>query len=216
MKRVDGKPKKLRKDRVDMTGQRFFRLTVIAPARCPSNFKGGTFWECQCDCGNKIVTRRDSLKRGRTKSCGCWLNSSRLPDDEASWNQVINNFKYSARLSGYRKRTIEWKLTDEQTLNIIKKNCHYCNLTPSESRRLSGRGKNANFVFFNGIDRVDSTKGYEFENCVPCCKYCNFAKNDMSYDDFKKWICRVYSFFVTGNPGCSILPSMKSCSGISW
>ena len=40
---------------------------------------------------------------------------------------------------------------------------------------------------------------YEFENCVPCCKYCNFAKNDMSYDEFKKWI------IVSGKPSDGVI-----------
>lgn len=31
------------------------------------------FWECQCDCGNKIVVRKDSLESGHAKSCGCLL-----------------------------------------------------------------------------------------------------------------------------------------------
>lgn len=28
-------------------------------------------WRCQCECGNEIVVRGDSLRSGHTKSCGC-------------------------------------------------------------------------------------------------------------------------------------------------
>lgn len=28
-------------------------------------------WKCQCDCGNEIIVRPDSLTSGHTKSCGC-------------------------------------------------------------------------------------------------------------------------------------------------
>lgn len=58
---------------MDLTGQRFGRLTVLEYAgRKPSGknqFK--TMWLCQCDCGNqKEIAGRD-LKRGHTQSCGC-------------------------------------------------------------------------------------------------------------------------------------------------
>ena len=49
-------------------------------------------------------------------------------------------------------------------------------------------------VCVNGIDRVDSSKGYVEDNVVSCCKYCNTAKNTMSRDEFFKWIKRVYEY----------------------
>ena len=48
----------------------------------------------------------------------------------------------------------------------------------------------------NGIDRVDSGKGYVINNVVPCCKYCNIAKGEMSREDFLKWVKRVYEFNI--------------------
>ena len=30
-----------------------------------------TFWQCQCDCGNKHVARSHSLRNGVSRSCGC-------------------------------------------------------------------------------------------------------------------------------------------------
>ena len=29
------------------------------------------YWECQCECGNKTITRQDYLLSGHTSSCGC-------------------------------------------------------------------------------------------------------------------------------------------------
>jgi hypothetical protein len=45
---------------------------------------------------------------------------------------------------------------------------------------------------YNGIDRVDNFKGYEIDNCVPCCYICNYAKRDMSKDQFLAWVKRIY------------------------
>lgn len=35
-------------------------------------------WECVCDCGNKCTVRGTCLKRGETKSCGCWRKEASL------------------------------------------------------------------------------------------------------------------------------------------
>lgn len=53
---------------MDLTGQRFGRLTVIGLH--PTETRK-TFWYCQCDCGNYKVVRADSLRSGAVKSCGC-------------------------------------------------------------------------------------------------------------------------------------------------
>lgn len=53
---------------VDLTGQRFGRLTVTG--RDP-NRTGGTYWRCKCDCGNEKSVLSGSLRLGRTRSCGC-------------------------------------------------------------------------------------------------------------------------------------------------
>jgi hypothetical protein len=50
---------------------------------------------------------------------------------------------------------------------------------------------NGDYVY-NGIDRLDSSRGYEMGNVVPCCKQCNWAKNDIPYDEFLDWIKRVH------------------------
>ena len=59
---------------IDITGQRFGRLTAIKlipkEARTWSNKERA--WLCKCDCGNEIIVRQRSLRSARmTKSCGC-------------------------------------------------------------------------------------------------------------------------------------------------
>lgn len=57
---------------VDLTGNRFGRLTVIKPDGFYYSPKGRkeTLWLCRCDCGNEIKTRSCNLGR-YTNSCGC-------------------------------------------------------------------------------------------------------------------------------------------------
>ena len=58
---------------IDLTGQRFGRLTVIKRAEDHISKSGirSVQWLCQCDCGNQSIVGRADLKTGNTKSCGC-------------------------------------------------------------------------------------------------------------------------------------------------
>lgn len=53
---------------IDLTGQKFGRLTVIERDYSKKN---RTYWLCQCECGNKKVVESCNLRKGLTKSCGC-------------------------------------------------------------------------------------------------------------------------------------------------
>lgn len=54
--------------KLDLTGQRFGRLTVLAPAE---NIGGCTAWLCRCDCGRETVVITKRLRDGHRTSCGC-------------------------------------------------------------------------------------------------------------------------------------------------
>jgi hypothetical protein len=49
---------------------------------------------------------------------------------------------------------------------------------------------------YNGIDRVDNSKGYTPENTVPCCKICNKIKGTGDVQTFKQtlknWVKQAY------------------------
>ena len=61
-------PNELMPPKIDLTGQRFERLVVIAPA--PTKGRE-TFWQCCCDCGAELAVRTSNLRHGRAGSCGC-------------------------------------------------------------------------------------------------------------------------------------------------
>ena len=54
----------------DLTGNTFGRLTVIK--KCGLDSNGCFTWLCRCDCGNEIIASGANLRRGTTKSCGCY------------------------------------------------------------------------------------------------------------------------------------------------
>jgi hypothetical protein len=55
--------------RLDLTGQRFGRLTVISFSH---QNKGKSYWKCKCDCGNEVIIYANHLKTLHTQSCGCY------------------------------------------------------------------------------------------------------------------------------------------------
>lgn len=54
---------------VDLTGQRFGKLTVIE--RVENGKNGEAKWLCKCDCGNVSIVYSSNLLRNKTQSCGC-------------------------------------------------------------------------------------------------------------------------------------------------
>jgi hypothetical protein len=55
---------------LDLVGQKFGRLLVVS--RAGSDKRGEALWECECDCGAVTVVAGSNLRKGRTKSCGCY------------------------------------------------------------------------------------------------------------------------------------------------
>lgn len=60
------------KPRINLVGQQFGRLTVIAYDQELSDLKQKSHWKCQCICGSVKSIEASGLKSGRTQSCGCY------------------------------------------------------------------------------------------------------------------------------------------------
>lgn len=60
---------------VDLTGQRFGRLTVLS--RAPNDGRR-TRWNCRCDCGTEKSVGTEALRCGDTSSCGCLQIEARV------------------------------------------------------------------------------------------------------------------------------------------
>ena len=59
---------------IDLAGKKFNMLTVIE--RYPTNScNGNSRWICRCDCGRLTVADSYQLRKGLTKSCGCYKHT---------------------------------------------------------------------------------------------------------------------------------------------
>ena len=70
-----------------------------------------------------------------------------------------------------RKKNRAFELTLKDFDRITSQLCIYCGTFEL--------GKN-----HTGIDRIDSSKGYIFSNCVPCCWSCNYMKSNKNISEF--------------------------------
>lgn len=165
----------------DKTGERYGRLLVI---KFVGIYRIGrsrkSVWLCKCNCGVEKEYLAGSLSTGRTKSCGCLSKETTAAFNiKTKTKTSYDTFScvWQSYVQGAKKRSLEFALTKDEFYALSQKNCNYCGLEPKQIRSPRLKTKTANYIF-NGIDRVDSAKGYIIENCVPCCKVCNRMKVD--------------------------------------
>lgn len=162
-----------------LIGKKIDRITVVAFAKSDEHQK--LRWVCRCECGNQMVHTTSYIRqREKTNVFACNSCLRRVKDEQLGTNLLLHEYKHNARL-----RAIPWKLSDKEVLRIAAQNCHYCGSKPRLTTRLRQDKYGSRIKFYtNGIDRIDSSRGYVEGNCIPCCRYCNTLKSDLSYDDF--------------------------------
>lgn len=172
----------------NLKGKRFGKLKVLQRANSIRSNSGKSYarWKCMCDCGEQCVIRSANLSKGTTNSCGCNAGN-RLPEGDSEVNYLIYQYKRDA---SYVNRG--FYLSRKVFKKLIRNNCYYCNSKPNSC---FNKHKKKRFLY-NGIDRVNSNRGYYKDNCVSCCYKCNFAKHKMTEQDFKEHIIKIYNHWA--------------------
>ena len=147
------------------------------------------FIKCRClRCGKDIVVREDRMTKSQNpKSCKyCYpsLNSKitklrYYKLHEKTGEEYEHDKQIRAKIStikqGAKSRNLLYNLSEEHARNLLEGECYYCK-----------------HPFANGIDRIDSLKGYTQDNCVSCCKYCNIMKNNLEVDFFLSKVQEIF------------------------
>lgn len=187
-------------------GETFGSLTVLEILSHKKNNK--RLFKCLCSCGKERIVEPRNLQRNQNK-CRCVRLTvsnklNRKPPGYASWNMKESVYRCSAK-----KRNLSWELTSEQFKEICSKDCCYSghkpkpfNLyiktdgTPNASigTKITKESIDLAWINFNGLDRLDSQKGYRLDNVVPCCDVCNYMKLDYSKNDFLDHIKQIFNF----------------------
>lgn len=188
--------------RIDMTGNIYNSWKINYYSHTVGKV---VFWNCTClDCNKEYVVKGQNVRIGLSKQCvSCGhktttkkqIGVNKIRDVDLA---IFRYLKYFYK-KGANKRGHIFSLTTEDVKELVLKNCAYCGSEPSNKcypmKHVSLSQKNSNrHIIRNGIDRVDSAKGYTLDNVVPCCATCNSAKNDTTKADFLAWIERVYRF----------------------
>jgi hypothetical protein len=142
-----------------------------------------TTWGFLCKyCSDTFISSTYKFKFA--KSCyKCTGVVRRKSSAEISWK----NHYYMLKSRKIAKEK-GFDITLEQFVNISKQNCFYCNDSPTPTK---GHRPWSEQIFTNGLDRIDSSLGYLYNNVVACCKFCNFAKLDKTEEEFYSWIKRL-------------------------
>lgn len=167
---------------IDEVGNRYGQLTVLEYAGVKN---GKARWLCACDCGEQSEVSGHHLRSGNVQSCGC---SKHLPEGESAFNRLLIGYQGSAK-----KRGISWGLAADEFKELTKKPCHYCGGLPGD---VTVYGSSNGEYEYNGLDRIDSEKGYFPDNVLPCCWSCNRMKGEMAYIEFLNFIERIYEYRV--------------------
>jgi len=171
-----------------LLGKRFSALEVIDSIYN----KHGCRYVCVCDCGEmKLLLPSDLIKKNST-SCGCGIhsNNARIKEDRTAI-ALSRAYRKSIKRHCEISPDIPSDMTRENFYALFQGNCFYCGRKPSNSFPDKTFG---NIISYQGIDRVDSNRGYFKDNCVSCCTFCNNFKSDLTQEAFLEKIQQIADF----------------------
>lgn len=187
--------------RRDHKGQKYYHLTLLYPTRSGGSGKG-IYWMAKCDCGKIKEVRGSDAAGGKIKSCGECRYHTEMLSEAATAGAKLRGWTKAMKLQHLRyiksavKRGIEWRLSPEEFLKLVKKDCTYCDAPPRVYEgRFTKKGKLIKTTM-NGIDRVDSSLGYVSGNVTPCCSTCNKMKMAMDKSQFIVHILKIAKAFL--------------------
>lgn len=133
---------------------------------------------CRCVCGNERWVATKSLKNGSSTSCGCLGDAKRRL---RSYESLYNWLKRSAA-----QRHIPVAMSYEEFCSFtLITTCHYCDAKVTWSEFNVFKKHKGGVVRYN-LDRIDNKLPYTKDNCVVCCKRCNWGRGDSF--SYAEWV----------------------------
>lgn len=184
-------------------GDKFGNFTVIEKVKV--NTKGGNTewrWKCEDEDKNIYYMRARALYQKAEKM---QMEVEKVRNSEYYEKMGLNQMGLRKKVFGEyirnaANRGIPMNLKFEEFNALINQDCYYCGQKPYVHEGLISRAnKSEPMLKHNGIDRIDSSIGYEVDNCVPCCFRCNRAKDIMTTEEFLSHVSNIYNHRIKGS-----------------
>lgn len=143
---------KIAHNRVDHTGKKFGKLTVIS---YKNTINKRSWWNCICDCGNPKVVNGHELACGDTKSCGCLRGKSGITHGEAHKTKENRTWQ-GIRTRCNNKNHHKYPIYGGRGITICERWNKYENFLADMGRAPSPE---------HSIERDDVDGNYEPSNC---------------------------------------------------
>jgi len=153
------------------------------------------FYTCKCICGTIKDIKAWDFNRN-IFSCGCLhkeICSNKTPHNKLPIREAVINILYKNYYDRSNKKHIEFSLTKEDFKKLLFNNCYYCNCKPNQITKDKAK-KQREDLLHNGIDRKNSNLGYTIDNCVSCCKTCNYGKRNLTEEDWFKYLNQLVNY----------------------
>lgn len=189
----------------DIINKIFGRLTVLEYSSSKQRSKDYNkilrMYKCSCECGNICEKFGSDLRSGTVVSCGCFKKEIQLQIHTGAI--PVNRNPNGAQHSTAKKiwtSSYNDGISFDDFFQLSQMNCYYCNSPPSNRANSIKNCSNAwydqGWWYYNGLDRIDSSKDHSIENVVTSCWQCNKSKGTMSKEDFNQWIKNVYNHLM--------------------
>lgn len=193
MKTKDRHKNRVAKNRKNLIGKKFGKLTVIEDTGKRKSRR--PIYKCLCDCGNYCEILGKYLLSGDTKSCGCFNKGNAHNRDAVG--EITKSF-WTPILKQAVRRGIPFQITREYCWNLYLKQNRKCNLT-GVSIEFSTNIRDERGKQTCSLDRIDSSKGYVEGNVQWVHKIINIMKNSLTQEDFIEW-CGLVQDWMKNNP----------------
>lgn len=152
---------------VDMTGNKYVRLTaieIVGRTKCERKY---LLWRFICDCGNDIITRGADVRSGRTKSCGCLVRENAISILDLAHAAATRHGKshdpiykiwYGMKGRCYTKSNTGYPRYGAKGITV-------CDEWRDNPQVFIEWAMNNGYQKGLSIDRIDGTKGYYPDNC---------------------------------------------------
>lgn len=168
---------------IDLTNQKFDRLTVIRQDLSKS--KKDNYWYCKCDCGNFTSVSSFNLRNKLTKSCGCLrLQCTREKSSRWSGYKHVTGSYWNSVKKGAKQRQLKVEITIQQASDLLEKQNFLCSLTGEPIHLAATKSEYGQGLQTASLDRIDSNKDYTLDNVRWVHRKVNSMKWDFNDQEF--------------------------------